>query len=324
MRRLQVRVPATVANLGPGFDSLALSLQLYNLLTVESAEGGLRVEITGEGRELLPADGSNLVAQALLRTYRERNQQPPGLVLRCHNQIPLGSGLGSSAAAVVAGLLAADRLLAAEQSPEGQPADAGGTAGPDQAGQPAQRRVGGLLGLATELEGHPDNAAAALLGGLVIVGPGAERPLYRRVEPAVTQVAVVVPNLTRPTREMRQVLPRRVPLQDAAFNIGRTALTVEALRSGDFDLLSEAMEDRLHQPHRQPHLPGYTEAVAAARRAGAAAVSLAGAGPGLVAFSAGGLEAVAGAMAAAFGEHGLSAREYVLAVDRAGAQVALG
>ncbi len=297
MKRVQVQVPATIANLGPAFDSLGLALQLHNLLLAELADSGIEIQIEGEGSDRLPIDRNNLIASSAQTLADWQGIRLSGLRLTCHNHIPLASGMGSSAAAVVAGLLAADALLGAGLS------------------------TAELLGLAAELEGHLDNAAASLLGGLVVVGPGEQHPVFHRIRPAITRLVVVVPTLDLPTQQMRQVLPQQVPLADASFNIGRAALTVEALRIGDFALLAEATDDRLHQQYRQQHIPGYAEAESAARRAGAAAVVLAGAGPGLAAFGDTELEPIAEAMSAAFSARGLSSRTYLLAVDQAGARV---
>lgn len=297
MKRVQVSVPASVANLGPGFDSLGLALQLRNQLTVETTETGLEIRVEGEGQHRLPTDGDNLIARSLLHLYQAHGVEPPSLSLTCQNRIPLAAGLGSSAAAVVAGLLAADALMGSGLPPEE------------------------LLAHAGQLEGHLDNAAAALLGGLVIVGPGEPLPLVRRLEPAVEQLAVVVPQLELSTQQMRSLLPKAVPLREAAFNIGRTALTVEALRTGDLELLGRAMEDHLHQPYRLPLIKGYIQAAAAARQAGAVSVALAGAGPGMLAFGQRDLPAIAEAMVAVFSDLGVKARPLVLQVDPAGAQV---
>jgi len=296
MTRFRVRVPASSANLGPGFDSVALALNLVNELEVEVTGAGLELTVEGEGQAALPRDASNLVVRAALRRFRELETQPPGLRLRSVNRIPLASGLGSSAAAIVAGLLAADAV----------------------AGAGSSRNE--LLKIASDLEGHLDNPAASIYGGLVLVGEG---PLVCQVPIVDLQVAVVVPNLDLPTLQMRQALPRNIPLADAVFNLGRVTMMVEALRRADYELLSRAMEDRLHQPYRTPSLPGYEAARAAALEAGAAGVALSGAGPGLIAFAPSGLPSIAEAIAQAFHSHGLSTRRYLLGPNLEGAQVRL-
>ena len=296
MTRFLVRVPASSANLGPGFDSVALALDLVNELEVELTAAGLELTVEGEGQAALPRDASNLIVRAALRLFRELGAKPPGLRLRSINRIPLGAGLGSSGAAIVTGLLAADAVVGA------------GLARDE------------LLKIASDLEGHLDNPAASIYGGLVLVGEG---PLVCQVPIANLQVAVVVPELDLPTLEMRRALPCNAPLVDAVFNLGRVTMLVEALRRADYELLSRVMEDRLHQPYRTPSIPGYEAARAAALAAGAAGVALSGAGPGLIAFGPHGLPSIAEAIAQAFHLHGISTRRFLLSPATEGAQVQL-
>ncbi len=294
-----VKVPATTANLGPGFDALGLALDLWNEADfTPSQEGGKpwSVEVSGEGAAVLPADATNLVAEVARRLFEQAGQAAPaGLRIRCANRIPLGSGLGSSAAAVVAGLVGANALL----------------------GDPLDQRA--VLRLAAEIEGHPDNAAAALLGGLAVVISGGGDLIARKIEIPPLTVAVVVPEFALSTHAARAALPAAAPLGDAVFNLGRTALVVEALRTGDLELLGHAMQDRLHQPYRLKLIPGAEAALAAARQAGAAAAALSGAGPGVVAFGRAPLEPVSQAMLAAFLAAGLPARAWTLGVSTQGA-----
>ncbi len=300
MNSVMVKVPATTANLGPGFDALGLALDLWNEAEfMPGDEAGWTVEVTGEGAEILPTDAANLVARSAQRLFeRAGRAAPAGLRIRCANRIPLGSGLGSSAAAIVAGLVGANALL-------GGPLD-----------------TPGLLRLAAEIEGHPDNAAAALLGGLAVVaaeGEG-ERLVAQKIDVPHLSAAVVVPEFNLPTHAARAALPGQVALGDAVFNVGRTALVVEALRTGDLELLGRAMQDRLHQPYRLKLIPGAAAALAAALQAGAAAAALSGAGPGVVAFGKEPLEPVSQAMRAAFQTAGLPARAWVLSVTSQGTQ----
>jgi homoserine kinase len=175
--------------------------------------------------------------------------------------------------------------------------------------------------LAFEIEGHPDNAAPALFGGLIIVSATPEGLITQPVETPPMTVAVAMPDFPLPTAEARAVLPKSVPLADAVFNIGRTALVVNALQRGDYQLLGRALDDRLHQPYRKGLIPGYDEAVQAARATGAAAVALSGAGPSLVAFAPANHESIAQAMAGGFLQAGVAARTFVLPVDRQGVRV---
>jgi homoserine kinase len=294
MSAVTLSVPASAANLGPGFDSLGLALALRNTLQVRTAPAGLRVMIEGEGRDSLPVDASNLIVRAMLKLYRLADRPAPGLELLAHNHIPLAAGLGSSAAAIVCGLAAADALLGL--------------------GLPRAR----LLQLAAEMEGHADNAAAALFGGLTLVLDGPQGPMPHPLPLALSQVVVVTPELRLATADMRRALPRNVPLEEAVFNLSHTALLLEALRAGDPQRLSLAMQDRLHEPYRARFIPGFEQARQAGLAAGAAGVALSGAGPSLLAFAVG-REAEAGqAMVQAFAHHGLAARWQALPIDRQG------
>ncbi len=254
---VRVYVPATTANLGPGFDCLGLALDLWNETRFTPGGRGLTWDIAGEGAQRLPRTEDNLLWRAFLHGCRAAGAAPPeGIRITCRNGIPIGSGLGSSAAAVLSGLLGAQALAGTQALP-----------------------LEALLRLAADLEGHPDNAAPALLGGLVL----AAGRRARRIEIPLWTVVYALPEARLSTREARLVLPQQIALQDAVFNIGHALLAVEALRSGDLPLLRQAMRDRLHQPFRAALIPGMQAALQAARSAGAAA-ALSGAGPGLVAF----------------------------------------
>ncbi len=279
---ITVHLPATTSNLGPGFDVLGLALDLWNTVTVEPSEGW-KVTITGEGEGQLPQDTRNRVAQAFRWTFQQVGAAPPeGVHIHCHNRVPVGSGLGSSATAVLAGMAAALGWM----------------------GHPLDRDR--LLAWAVQWEGHPDNAAPALYGGLVAAGLNQEgRPwvLALDVHPFWIQQAWLVlalPQVNLPTQEARRVLPRRVPLEDAVFNLAHALKVVEALRRGDPDLLREGMTDRWHQPYRLPLIPGASEAMQAAQEAGAVAVMLSGAGPSVLAWVVGDPGPVEAAMADAF------------------------
>jgi homoserine kinase len=292
-----VHVPATTANLGPGFDCLALALDLWNEITFRLEGADVKVEIEGEGKGCLPTASSNLIARTALDFYdRMGRPKPQGLKIHCKNNIPLSSGLGSSAAAVLAGLLGANALLS------------------EPAGQVE------ILRLADEIEGHPDNVAAALVGGLVVVLGGENGLLVRRFEVPSIPVTVVLPEVDLPTKAARAVLPKTVPLEDAVFNIGRAALVVDALRSGNLDLLGQVMEDRLHQPYRLGLIPGGKRALLAARSAGAAAAALSGAGPSLAAFG-GDPEKVCGSIEKVFNDEKVPCSSYRLKSINRGAWV---
>ncbi len=273
---VRVRVPATSANLGPGFDALGLALTLHDDVHAWISESGLSIEISGECAHLARAGEGHLVVQAMRAAFAATGGQPPGLGLRCTNRIPHGRGLGSSAAAIVAGILAA-RALA-----ESGPGDPG-----------ALDQAGALLGLATELEGHPDNVAACLNGGLTIAWTADGQPRTVRLEPlsSIRPVVCVAPSPVR-THVARGLLPELVPHQDAAANAGRSALLVAALtqRAADQDqaanlsavTLLAATEDWLHQGYRASAMPDTHALVRGLRDAGIPAV-VSGAGPSVLA-----------------------------------------
>ena len=298
-RRVRVKVPATTANLGPGFDCLGLSLNLWNEAVFSQESVGLVFEMEGEDGQVLPRDERNLIYRAMKTFFAARGLTPPtGLKISCQNRIPLGSGMGSSASAVLLGLLGGVGLC-------------GESANPDE-----------ILTMAAEMEGHADNAAAALLGGLVIVAAGEDGWLARRVEIPPLTVAMVVPAVDLPTRQARAALPVQVSMKDATFNLGRTALVIEALRNGDLTLLEQVMQDRLHEPFRFALIPGAEAARNAARKAGAA-VALSGAGPSLIAFSHGDSAAIANLMVRSFRAAGVRARGFPLKITLSGASCSL-
>ncbi len=292
-----VTVPATTANLGPGFDCLGLALALYNTLEVSLREDGLLVSVAGEGQGSLALDETNLMVAAMQRLYAHVGRSMPALHLQQKNCIPVGSGLGSSAAATLAGLLAANHLL----------------------GAPLSRMQ--LLELALDIEGHPDNIAPALLGGLVLASRDEAGLTVQPLPVAGLRPLVVVPTFSLATTAARRALPRQVALEDAVFNAARLGLLLQALAEGDYDGLERAMVDRLHQPYRLPLVPGMAEAVAAARAAGARGVALSGAGPGVVALAEGKHEEIAQAIQGAFDQAGLQSRRWLLDVDRQGSRI---
>jgi homoserine kinase len=253
-----VRVPATSANLGPAFDCAGLALARHDVLDFAVVPDGLTVEIDGVGAGELPTDESHLVVRAFRAACAELGWTPPGLHVSARNAIPQGRGMGSSAAAVVAGVLAAWSLCPDVDAVDGN----------------------AVLRLTTELEGHPDNVAACLLGGLTLSwmgerGVGADSlPVHGDVRPVV-----LVPDATLSTEVARGLLPDVVPHADAAFNAGRSALLVHALTSGT--LLLEATEDRLHQRQRTAAMPASLALVDRLRATGHAAV-VSGAGPSVL------------------------------------------
>ncbi len=256
---VQVRVPATSANLGSGYDALGLALSWHDEFAARVIDAGLRIEVTGEGADLA-RDEHHLVARAMRATFARLGAQPPGLELTCTNRIPHGRGLGSSAAAIVAGVLLA-RALAGD----------GPTALPDP----------DAFALAARLEGHPDNVAACFYGGLTIAWTerGSAHAVRAAAHAAVVPV-VLVPPFESATASARGVLPASVPHADAAFAAARSALLVALLGAAgtDPDAMLAATDDRLHQGYRAPAMPA-TAALVAELRAERLAAVVSGAGP---------------------------------------------
>ena len=262
MTGVRVVVPASSANLGPGFDALGLALGLYDEVEVRTTESGLRVRVEGQGADSVPCDERHLVVRALRTTATRLGYPLGGLDVLCRNAIPHSRGLGSSAAAAVAGIAAGYAL--------------------------AGRELDGLaLQLAAEFEGHADNAAASLLGGLAIAWQQGDEVSAARLEPhPALRPIVLVPAVESFTSHARGLLPELVPHTDAAFNAGRAALAVHAFTAAP-ELLFAATEDRLHQGYRESAGPETAKLVAALRAAGLPAV-VSGAGPSVLALPAGG------------------------------------
>jgi homoserine kinase len=256
-QRVTVSVPGSTGNVGPGYDSLGLALGHYDDLAVTVTGGGLEFELHGEGSASVPRSAEHLVVRAMRAAFRAAGvEELPGLRLEATNRIPHGRGMGSSASAVVAGVLAANALL-----PAGRALD--------------DRR---LLQVAAAMEGHPDNVAPSLYGGLVISWTDADG--YRSAPVTVHEdvvPVVAIPDFEVPTRLARSLLPATVPHHDAAVNAGRTALLVEALTRRP-ELLLPATEDRLHQPYRASAMPPSARLMAELRERGLPAM-ISGAGP---------------------------------------------
>ncbi len=294
---VHVRVPASSANLGPGFDALGLALELHNEIEVTESDA-IAVTVEGEGADRLAPNDRNVIVRAVRMAYEAAGRPFPGCAVTCVNRIPLARGLGSSAAAWVGGLLAGNVLL-------GSPLD-----------------TDALLGLAARAEGHPDNVAAALLGGLTVAygGTSGAHALSLPV-PAGLRWVVLVPDVSMSTAEARAVLPSSVRRADAVFNVQRVALLLACLQAGRLDLLPSALEDRLHEPHRLKLFPWMADVVAAARAAGALGCVLSGAGPSLLAVAAGDAEAktIGRAMEETLGHAGVTGAARSLEVDTRGA-----
>jgi homoserine kinase len=299
-RKASVSVPCSTSNLGPAFDSLGLALSLRNELTLEFFDGPEEtvVEIEGEGKDALSRGADNLTARAAASVLA--GKLSGRLVLKSVNRIPLSRGLGSSAAAVLAGLCAANQLI-------GRPLD-------DQQ----------LLEYAVVMEGHPDNAAAAMLGGLVAtLRKNGKTQTYPFKPHKDLRAVVCVPDMELSTSKARSVLPPTVLREQAVANIGRSTLLAAALEAGRWQWLAEAMEDQLHQPYRAPLIKGFSDVLKAARRAGPCGAALSGAGPSVLALAPASspLQAIGEAMTQAFASHGVSSRYFSLSVENQGARI---
>ena len=260
MQSVTIKAPATTANMGPGFDCLGMALDIWNSVTVEVGASGF--DAIGEGSGDLPRGGDNLIHRSFRRLYDEIGEPAPPVGARCENAIPLGRGLGSSAAAVASGLMAANAL-------------SGANLGKDD-----------LLAVAADIEGHPDNAAAAIFGGCRIVVNEGGRLIAAPVPiPDEISAVLFVPDVPMPTEQARGVLPPQVDRSDAVHNIGRAALLISAFASGDLSLLAVATGDRLHQPARQKIFFPMKNIFRAAMAAGALGVFLSGAGSSVLALA---------------------------------------
>ena len=257
---VKIITPATTANMGPGFDCVGMSLQLYNTLLIEESDSGLLIENRSD--QQIPLDKQNLIYKTIDHFYAEMGKKLPGLHMIQEDNIPLTRGLGSSAACIVTGLIAANELSAA------------GLARDD------------LLQMAARLEGHPDNVAPAFLGG-VVAGAMDNGKLYscKLDTPKLRELAfaVIIPDFPLPTEQARMVLPGSYSREDVVYNASRTALLTAALISGRFDLLKTAMQDVIHQPYRSKIIPGMDDIFGECLANGAIGVFLSGAGPTLIA-----------------------------------------
>jgi homoserine kinase len=289
-----VRVPASSANLGPGFDALGLALNIHLTCRFRPAKA-LHVRATGVDAEGIPEDSSNLIWQTALRVADNAGVYLPPVDLLIENAIPLGKGLGSSAAALTAGVIMANQMLQFDWS---------------------RHRI---LDEAARIEGHPDNVAACVLGSIVASSIDTHGITHAvRVDlPSTYELAVVVPDFALPTSEARAVLPKTYCREDVVFNVQRAALLVAALFTGNTDSFSAALEDRLHQPYRARLIPGFPEMLAL-RAPGLLGCSLSGAGPSVLVFFERGKREVPRLFEEIFRRHGRGSRTIFTQVQRDG------
>jgi homoserine kinase len=274
-----------------------MALELYNVVELIPASRGLSIEVSGEGAADLPRDERNLAYQAARVVFQQAGYSPAGLKLRLFNQIPVARGLGSSTSAIVGGVIAANLL-------------AGG-----------KLTVKDIISISSSIEGHPDNVAPAVLGGIVVAVQADGEVKYLKIQPPQGLKGVVaVPDFSLATKTSREMLPTQVSFQDASFNIGRVALLVAALQQGDLGILGAAMEDRLHQSFRAPLIPGFKKVLAAAKLAGARGVTLSGAGPTVIAFADSNFDLIARVMGDTFRQNGVKSKVLILKPSPVGAR----
>ena len=273
--KVSVKVPATSANIGPGFDCLGLALPIYNTITIEETVlpgTGIEINMMTEDEEAIdemifddiPRDENNIVYKAVEMLYNSIGQEPSELKINIQSQIPITRGLGSSAAVIVGGLIAANKLL----------------------GSPADETA--LLSIATEVEGHPDNVAPAILGGFVLASQEDDGSIvYRKLNwPNEWDITVCIPDFELSTNIARSVLPENVPMQDAIFNAKHLAMLIDAVNTKDEKLMKTALHDKLHQPYREKLVPGMKEIMEAFKHEdGVLGCVLSGAGPALLIIS---------------------------------------
>jgi len=304
-KKITVHVPATSANLGPGFDVLGVALHWYNDVHFETdlIKAGARltpslsVQVEGEGFDSLPRDESNLVARAAYKVFEKTHRWPRSLWIKLVNRIPLSRGLGSSAAATIGGICAANALV----------------------GRPLSNQV--LLDLAVSIEGHPDNIVPAFAGGLCVSGVIEGETRYLKFQaPAGLRAVVCSPEKPLPTLTARRVLPSQIPFSAAVFTSSRVAFLLGAILQRRYEWLGFAMEDVLHQPARARLVPGLREVIKEARKAGAYGCALSGAGSSVIAFTKTGAVAhrVGDVMRKAFAARGIVSRSAEIAFENKG------
>jgi len=298
----EITVPGSTSNLGASFDTCGLAVGLYLRVAIESRMAGFEIVATGEGSATLPRDESNLIVRVAKFVASQRNRRLDGAKLRIDNQVPLARGLGSSSAAIIAGISVYE-ILADERLDQRE-----------------------IFRIALNFEGHGDNLAPGLLGGLVVACVAGDSLItVKREWPAAIRLTAVIPEVELKTEDMRRVLPTAVSLEDAVFNLQRAALLQAALAGEHFEVIGEALRDRLHQPFRAPLMPA-AEAVLAlndqgARYPGLLGITISGAGSTMVAFSTGDTKDVAKDMMDTFAAAGIRSRALDLPVDNQGRRI---
>jgi len=253
-------VPATSANIGPGFDCIGIALNLYNTVSVQEIDEGLQIEITDKTKAFLPRDKKNLVYRSITAVFNEAGYAQKGIRIIQTNEVPVTRGLGSSSASVVGGVIAANEICNAKM------------------------RKDDIISFASNLEGHPDNATPAILGGFVVAVISNKSTFYHKadISPKKLKFGVFLPNFILKTKKARKILPPVVPHSDAVFNASRTALLTAAVISGDYEKLIHSLDDKLHQQYRKQYIKGLDEIFSAAKEFGAYGSYISGAGPAII------------------------------------------
>jgi len=292
-----VQVPATTANIGPGFDTFGMALAHYNYLEAAFADED-RIIIHGEGMGELPYNQDNLIMRSIQAAYDSAGIHRPFLSLRAENNIPLSRGMGSSSAAIVGGVVAANALM----------------------GFPFNK--GEMLHLAAQIEGHPDNVAPALLGGFIcIAGNGDQFYTGKLIAPSALRAVVAIPQYKLSTDKARAILPKEVSMKDSVFNIGHASLLAVALAKGDLELFGNMLQDKIHQQYRFTLIPGAEDVVKAANCAGALGCAISGSGPAMIAFTDKSGQDIGQAMIDAFAANDIQAHYLILDTDSQGATI---
>ena len=298
-KKVIARIPASTTNLGPGFDVLGLALQLYSTVTLEPSETDTEVIVNGVDADKIPSTSEHVAFQAVELVFKRSSTTPPkGFKLHIDNGIPAIRGLGGSGTAILGGLLTANVLC--------------GTPFSDAE----------LLNFATEIEGHPDNVAASLYGGIVVSAQ--ENGHVHTVQlacPPELSIVLAIPDFPLSTKQAREVLPRSVDFADAIYNTSRSTLLIASIATGQFEMLRVAMKDRLHQPYRTSLIPGFNDVAEAAISAGALSVALSGAGPTVAAYCIEHDEQIAKQMQTVFNMHQIASDIKILKSDADGANV---
>jgi len=296
--QLKLRIPATTANIGPGFDTFGMALGYYSYIRAEESDS-FSLSLSGEGSEYLSSGRNNLTVRAAQMVYDAVGAGPLNLKMYAENNIPLSRGMGSSAASIVGGIMIANRAL----------------------GDPLSKEE--LLKLAVKIEGHPDNVVPAIMGGFVAISSDKDGLHTIKIQPpAELKAIVVVPDIRLSTEKARAAIPKQISVADAVFNVGHAAMVALSLERGNWDLFSKALKDKIHQPYRLPLIEGADDVVSAACEAGAMGCVISGSGSTMISYVKRGdnLDAIGKAMVSAFAARKIQSRYIKLDIDNEGAK----